>query len=82
MKIVAWIIGVPVGILLFMLALGAGISASEKGQPPTVRTEKQKFENAAVECWKSYERKSLMPAEKANLAWFCEGLEKRANESR
>ena len=44
--------------------------------------EKQKFEYAAVECWKSYEKKSNTPSEKIGIAKFCEGLEDRAKAAK
>ncbi len=77
MKVLAWIVGVPVGLLFLLMIIG---SLSDGGA--IANTEKQKFENAATECWKSQERKSLTPMEKVNVASFCEGLEKRAAESR
>ncbi len=45
-------------------------------------SEKIKLENAALECWKTYEKRSNTPMEKVQIASFCEGLEKRAAESR
>lgn len=77
MKVLAWIVGVPVGLLLLLLLIG---SMSKGGGGPV--TESQKFGNAAAECWKTQERKSLNPSEKVSVASFCEGLEKRATESR
>ena len=78
MKVVAWILGVPIAIFVFMLALGAGIQASESGKTPRERTEKEKFTYAAEQCWKEYERKSLADHEKRSIASMCEGLEARA----
>ena len=75
MKVVMWVIGLPVGILVLMMALGAVIKATEG--PPKPLTEKEKFENAAAECWKEYERKSLTPMEKIGIAKFCEDLDAR-----
>ena len=40
------------------------VGIMEKDRP---LTEKEKFENAADECWKEYERKSLTPMEKMAL---------------
>ena len=45
-------------------------------------SEKDKWDNAASECWKTYEKRSKTPMDKAQIASFCEGLEKRAAESR
>ena len=80
MKVVAWIIGLPIAIFLFMLMLGAGIKVGESYSPAPARTDKQKFTYAASECWKEYERKSLAPDEKRAIASMCEGLEARAKE--
>ena len=42
----------------------------------------EKFEYAAKECWKEYERKSLSNLEKQQIAYMCEGMDKRAAEAR
>jgi len=77
MKVLAWIVGVPVGLFILLLLIGS----LNNGGGGTI-TESQKFGNAAEECWKTQGRKSLNPSEKASVASFCEGLEKRAAESR
>ena len=48
----------------------------------TGMAEKEKFEYAAKECWKEYERKSLSNLEKQQIAYMCEGMDKRAAEAR
>ncbi len=45
-------------------------------------SEKAKFENAATACWNEYGRKSLSDSEKRQIAFMCEGLDKRAAETR
>lgn len=77
MKVLAWIVGVPVGLFVLLLLIGS----LSKGGGGAI-TESQKFGNAAAECWETQERKSLNPSEKVSIASFCEGLEQRAAESR
>lgn len=49
------------------------------GAPPTpADLEKEKWANAATECWKAYEKKSLTPYDKAGVAKFCEDMEAKA----
>lgn len=48
----------------------------------TGTAEKKKFENAAVACWNEYGRKSLSDSDKQQIAFMCEGLDKRAAETR
>ena len=48
---------------------------------PDPARERVRWENAAKDCWKSYDLRSNTPMDKAQIASFCEGLEKRAKEA-
>ena len=71
------ILGV-VGILLAVAVLFV-IGVAIFGDPPTKEElEKEKWANAAVACWKTYERKSLTSDSKAGVAKMCEDMEAKA----
>lgn len=53
-------------------------AASIMTSTPKPRSDADKYKFAASECWKSYELRSNTPMDKARIAEFCEGLEKRA----
>ena len=82
MKVVAWIVGLPAGLLLLFVLMNGpkpDDGSSYYRQQKQQETDKEKFGYAAIQCWEEYKRKSLSDYEKRSVASMCEGLEKRAN---
>ena len=77
MNVLKWVIGVPVVLFAAMFLLGAVLKLSDS-QP----TGRQNSDYAVSQCWSSYERKSLSPMDKRQIATFCEGLEQRAKDAK
>jgi hypothetical protein len=49
---------------------------------PEKKSSREKWERTAASCWGEYERKSLSPYEKRQIAAFCEGLDERARSEK
>lgn len=75
MKLLAWTVG---GLFAFVVLLT--VMNNIEGGGPKAPTVQEQFASTAAACWQSYERKSLTPSEKRNIAAMCEGLEQRAKE--
>lgn len=67
MKILAWIVGVPVGLFILMLIIGA------LSGPPS---EKSNARAAISTCWSEQQRKSATPGEQRFIAGACEQMER------
>jgi len=66
MKILAWIIGVPVGAFLLLLLIGS------LSGPPSEESNKR----MAIDlCWQDQGKKSLEPAIARTVAGWCEKME-------
>ena len=67
MKTIAWLIGVPLGILLLVGVMGALKPLDEKSRA--------RF--AIDTCWADHRRESLAPDQKRMIAGACESMETR-----
>jgi len=66
MKVLAWLIGVPVGLFVLMLIIGA------LSGPPD---EKSRARDTIELCWSDHAKKSLDPSTARLVASTCERLE-------
>lgn len=70
LKIMAWIVGIPVAILLLMMAYGAYLSATDWQPSP-----KSNAREAISQCWSNQGKKSNSPGEAQFIAGACEKME-------
>lgn len=83
MKVIYWIIGAPLGLLILSVLLSGpkpDDGSSYYREQKQAETDKEKYGYAAIQCWNEYKRASLAPDEKRAIATMCEGLDARANQ--
>ena len=68
MKILAWIVGVPIGLLAIMFAIGA------MSGPPSAKDHARE---AIKQCWADQARKSHSASQSQFIAGACEMAEKQ-----
>lgn len=77
MKVIKWVIGLPVAFLAFLFALGAILKATDT--PPSASTQS----SAAIDlCWQEQAKKSNTPDQARFIAGACEKMEADAKAAR
>lgn len=77
MKVIKWVIGLPVAFLAFLFALGAILKATDT--PPSASTQS----SVAIDlCWQEQAKKSNTPDQARFIAGACEKMEADAKAAR